>query len=93
MYINGWMGAVRSEWPFRNGARIYSLCALPGSVWHPNPVPAVYSGHSRTPIAVRDLCVKSRFIRSLISQSVITCRVVSKMSLLTSLLTTCEIYE
>ncbi|CAI9532831.1 unnamed protein product, partial [Staurois parvus] len=45
-------------------------------------------------IVVRDLCTRSQSCdQSLIGQSVITGRVVSKMSLLTSLLTTCEICE
>ncbi|CAI9580095.1 unnamed protein product, partial [Staurois parvus] len=35
------------------------LCALPGSAQHRDPVPAVSSGHSGTPIIVRDLCVRS----------------------------------
>ncbi|CAI9579886.1 unnamed protein product, partial [Staurois parvus] len=39
------------------------LCALPGSAQHRDPVPAVSSGHSETPIVGRDLCT---------SQSVIT---------------------
>ncbi|CAI9555821.1 unnamed protein product [Staurois parvus] len=36
------------------------LCALPGSAQHRDPVPAVSSGHSGTPIVERDLCMKSR---------------------------------
>ncbi|CAI9544549.1 unnamed protein product [Staurois parvus] len=46
-----------------------------------------------TAIAVRDLCVRSRSCGSLIGQSVITWIGVSKVSLLTSLLTTCQICE
>ncbi|CAI9578584.1 unnamed protein product [Staurois parvus] len=36
------------------------LCALPGSAQHRDPVPAVSSGHSETPIVGRDLCTRSR---------------------------------
>ncbi|CAI9608102.1 unnamed protein product [Staurois parvus] len=49
------------------------------------PACACSLGAHGTAITVRDLCVRS--------QSLITCRVVSKMSLLTSLLTMCEICE
>ncbi|CAI9569496.1 unnamed protein product [Staurois parvus] len=36
------------------------LCALPGSVQHRDLVPTVSSRHSGTPMAVRDLGVRSR---------------------------------
>ncbi|CAI9609319.1 unnamed protein product [Staurois parvus] len=45
---------------FINGACIFKLCALPGSAQHRDPVPTVSSRYSETPIAVRDLCVRSR---------------------------------
>ncbi|CAI9583300.1 unnamed protein product, partial [Staurois parvus] len=35
-----------------------SLCALPGSAQHCDPVPAVSSGLSETPIVGRDLCMR-----------------------------------
>ncbi|CAI9574237.1 unnamed protein product, partial [Staurois parvus] len=72
-----------------NGLPAPCLCALPGSAQHRDPVPAVSSGHSETPIVGRDLCTRSR---SLITCKVVS-KVVSKMSLLTSLLTMCEICE
>ncbi|CAI9618881.1 unnamed protein product, partial [Staurois parvus] len=36
------------------------LCVLPGRVQHRDPVPAVSSGHSGTPIVIRNLCARSR---------------------------------
>ncbi|CAI9621119.1 unnamed protein product, partial [Staurois parvus] len=45
---------------FINGTRHFGLWALPGSAHHRDPVPAVSSGHSGTPIVVRDLCARSR---------------------------------
>ncbi|CAI9612016.1 unnamed protein product, partial [Staurois parvus] len=77
-------------WPFINCLPAPCLCTLPGSAQHRDPVPAVSSRHSETPIVGRDLCTRSR---SCDWPSVITCKVVSKMSLVTSLLTTCEICE
>ncbi|CAI9565784.1 unnamed protein product, partial [Staurois parvus] len=44
----------------RNGLPAPCLCALPGSVQHRSPVPAVSSGHSETPIVGRDLCTRSQ---------------------------------
>ncbi|CAI9596015.1 unnamed protein product, partial [Staurois parvus] len=45
---------------FINGACHLGLCTLPGSAQHRPPVPAVFSGHSETPIVGWDLCVRSR---------------------------------
>ncbi|CAI9617773.1 unnamed protein product [Staurois parvus] len=45
---------------FINGLPAPCLFALPGSAQHHDPVPAVSSGHSGTPIVVRDLYVRSR---------------------------------
>ncbi|CAI9605688.1 unnamed protein product, partial [Staurois parvus] len=45
---------------FINGLTAPCLCALPGSTQHRDPVPAVSSGHSETPIVGRDLCTRSR---------------------------------
>ncbi|CAI9594294.1 unnamed protein product [Staurois parvus] len=90
MYINSRTVAVQGRVDVYKQPPAPCLCALPGSAQHRDPVPAVSSGHSGTPIVGRDLCEVPIMIDC---QSVITCRVVSKMSLVTSLLTTCEICE
>ncbi|CAI9602262.1 unnamed protein product, partial [Staurois parvus] len=63
--------------PFTNSARIFKLCALPGSARH---------------CCTGPLC-EVPIKPSLIGQSVMTRIVVSKMPLVTSLLTTSEICE
>ncbi|CAI9562961.1 unnamed protein product [Staurois parvus] len=50
----------RGGWTFINGLPAPCLCALPDSAQHRDPVPAVSSGHSGTPITVQDLCTRSR---------------------------------
>ncbi|CAI9607592.1 unnamed protein product [Staurois parvus] len=52
------MWQSRGRLPFIKGGRNFRLCALPGSAQHHDPVPS--SGHSGTPIVVRDLCARSR---------------------------------
>ncbi|CAI9597829.1 unnamed protein product, partial [Staurois parvus] len=42
-----------------NGLPAPCFCALPGIAQHHDPVPAVSSGHSETPIVIRNLCARS----------------------------------